>query len=78
MFYEELVGRREETLERVLRFLDVEPRVEGLRSSFVPVDDVPREDVIENLDDVCRALTGTRFEWMLADPAGAESTRATR
>jgi len=78
VFYEELVGRREETLERVLRFLDVEPRVEGLRSSFVPVDDVPREDVIENLDDVCRALTGTRFEWMLADPAGAESPRATR
>ena len=78
VFYEELVARREETLERVLRFLGVEPHLDDLRSSFVPVDDVPRDDVIENLADVRRVLTGTRFEWMLADPVGAESTRATR
>jgi len=78
VFYEELVARREETLGRVLRFLGVEPHVDELRSSFAPVDDVPREDVVENLADVRRVLAGTRFEWMLADPAGAESTRATR
>jgi len=78
VFYEELVSRREETMERALRFLGVEPHVDDLRSSFAPVDDVPREDVIENLVDVRRVLSGTRFEWMLADPVGAESTRATR
>ena len=78
VFYEELVARREETLERVLRFLGVEPHVDDLGSSFVAVDDAPRQDVIENLADVRRVLSGTRFEWMLADPAGAESTHATR
>ena len=78
VFYEELVSRREETLERALRFLGVEPQVDGLRSSFAPVDDVPPEDVVENVADVRRVLSGTRFEWMLGDPAGAESTRATR
>lgn len=64
VFYEELVGRRDETLERILRFLGVEPAVEGLRSTFAPIDD-PREDAIENLGEVREALAGTRFEWML-------------
>ncbi len=48
------------------------------RTSFAPVGDVPRQDVVENFADVRRALSATRFEWMLGDPAGAESTRATR
>jgi len=76
VFYEELVARREETLERILGFLGVDPHLEGLNSSFVPVDDVPRVDVLENLDDVRGALAGTRFEWMLADPVRAEFSRA--
>jgi hypothetical protein len=74
--YDEVVGRRDETLEGICRFLGVEPSVEGLRSTFAPVDDVPREDVIENLDDVREALVGTRFEWMLRDPLPAQSANA--
>lgn len=76
MFYEELVARRDEMLRRILRFLDVEPRIEGLHSTFVPIDDVPRAEVVENLDEVREVLAGTRFEWMLGDPRGA-AARAT-
>jgi LPS sulfotransferase NodH len=74
--YEELVARRDETLQSVCRFLHVSPRVEGLQSSFAPVDDVPRSDVVENFDEVCEALVGTRFEWMLREPAPAQSAHA--
>ena len=66
VFYEELVARREETLRGILDFLDVPPQ--PLRSSFVPVDDLPREGVLENLADVREALDGTRFAWMLDEP----------
>jgi LPS sulfotransferase NodH len=76
VYYEELVARHTETLEAVLRFLDVAVTTERLRSTFAPIDDVPREDVVENLDEVRSALAGTRFEWMLdrafeAPPVGA-------
>jgi hypothetical protein len=76
VFYEELVARRDEMLRRILGFLDVEPSIEGLHSTFVPIDDVPRADVVENLDEVRDVLAGTRFEWMLGDPRGA-AARAT-
>lgn len=62
--YEELVARGDETLERILRFLGVEPAIASLRSTFVSVDSA-REDALENLAEVREALSGTRFEWML-------------
>jgi hypothetical protein len=71
VYHEELVGRSEETLERVLEFLGVEPRADDLESSFVAVDDVPRAEVLENLDEVRAALEGTRFAWMASDPTPA-------
>ncbi len=68
VYYEELVGRRDETLARVLRFLGVAPEADGLRSAFVTVD---RHDVvIENMPEVRDELAGTRFEWMLEPAAG--------
>ena len=66
VFYEELVARTEETLGGVLDFLGV--RRERLQSTFVPTNDQPRESVIENLDEVREALSGTRFAWMLDEP----------
>jgi LPS sulfotransferase NodH len=63
--YEELVGRRKDTLGRILRFLGVEPRVDGLDSSLVRTRPARGVERIENLPEVHAALTGTRFEWML-------------
>lgn len=74
--YDELVGRRDETLEGICRFLGVAPAVAGLCSTFAPVDDVPRGDVIANLDEVYEVLAGTRFEWMLRYPVRAQSGHA--
>jgi hypothetical protein len=74
--YEELVGRRDETLESICRFLGATPSVAGLHSSFAPVDDVARADVIGNLDEVRETLADTRFEWMLREPARAQSAHA--
>lgn len=71
--YEELVGRRDETLAGICRYLGVRPAVAELRSTFAPVDDVPRQDAISNLDEVSAALAGSRFEWMLREPRHAES-----
>lgn len=72
VFYEDLVGRRDEILESILRFLDVDDvGASELSSTFVPVDDVPRREVLENFDEVHEALVRTRFAWMLADPPGA-------
>jgi LPS sulfotransferase NodH len=69
--YEELVGRREETLGRVLDFLGVEPSRDRLESSFVRTNAGPRAELIENFTDVREALAGTRFEWMLRESDGA-------
>jgi hypothetical protein len=63
VFYEELVQRREETLGRLLRFLQVDES-HDLDSTFAPSPGSVA-DRIENLDEVCDALVGTRFEWML-------------
>jgi LPS sulfotransferase NodH len=62
--YEELVGRRKDTLDRILRFIGVEPRVECLDSSLIRTRPAGVER-IENLSEVRAALTGTRFAWML-------------
>jgi LPS sulfotransferase NodH len=66
--YEELSGRHDETIEAVLRFLGVEPRLDRLHSPFVPVRGGSKLDLVENADDVRAALRGTRFEWMLGRP----------
>src|SRR5262249_3720146 len=62
--YEELVARRTETLGRVLRFLDVDESA-PLQSGFAKSFDGRHLDRVENADAVQRALSGTRFEWML-------------
>jgi LPS sulfotransferase NodH len=65
--YEELLGRRDETLGSVLRFLGVDPGVDSLDSSLVRVRGGSALQLVENADAVRAALTGTRFEWMLGD-----------
>jgi LPS sulfotransferase NodH len=65
VFYEELVGRHDETIERILDFLGVDRIVEPLRSTFAPSDDAPLDELVSNLAEVEAALAGTRFEWML-------------
>jgi hypothetical protein len=65
--YEELAGRREETLARVLGFLGVEPRVDLLDSSLVRASPSSHLELVENADEVRAVLTGTRFEWMLGE-----------
>jgi hypothetical protein len=65
-FYEELVGsRRDEKLARVLGFLGVPPVVGALESPFVRVNAAPQAELIENYEEVCGVLAGSRFEWML-------------
>jgi LPS sulfotransferase NodH len=73
VFYEELVARHDGTIAPVLDFLGADPTT-VLWSTFAPIDDVPREDVLENLDEVRAALAGTRFEWMLAPGVRARAT----
>jgi LPS sulfotransferase NodH len=74
--YDELVGRHHETLAGACRFLGVDPSVDELRSTFVRMNEAARNDVVENLEEVRAALAGTRFEWMLREPQGAESLHA--
>lgn len=71
--YDELVARREETLERVLRFIGVEPDVDLLDSQLVPTSPHSHLDLVENADEVRVALRGTRFEWMLGERAAARA-----
>ena len=68
--YEELIGRRDETLGTLLRFLDVDPRLESLDSELVRVRGGSTLDLVENADEVRASLTGTRFEWMLGMQEG--------
>ena len=70
--YEELIGRRDETLDGVLRFIDVASRVEALDSDIVRVRGGSTLELVENADDVRAALAGTRYEWMLDGPRGTE------
>ena len=63
--YEELVGRRDETLGTLLRFLDVDARLDSLDSEFERVRGGTTLDLVENADEVRASLSGTRFEWML-------------
>jgi LPS sulfotransferase NodH len=62
--YEELVGRHDETLSAICSFLGVEEDVE-LHSTYVPIRQGAKLDLVENVDEVRAALAGTRFEWML-------------
>jgi hypothetical protein len=66
--YEELVGRRDETFARVLRFLDVDDDVASLDSSLIMAVRGRHLDLVENADAVRAALAGTRFAWMLDGP----------
>lgn len=63
--YEELVGRQEETLARVLRFLGLEPDAELLESELQRGHAGAPLEQLGNTDEVRTALAGTRFEWML-------------
>jgi hypothetical protein len=67
--YEELVGRKDETFARVLRFLGVEPRVDLLDSTLQRTRAGSPLEHLENADEVRAALAGTRFEWMLGAAA---------
>ena len=67
--YEELVGRKEETYTRVLRYLGLEPQVELLSSTLQRTRVGSVLEHLENADEVRGALAGTRFEWMLEEAA---------
>jgi hypothetical protein len=65
-FYEELIGPRgEEKIAGILEYLGLEQPPGQLTSRLTRVSDVPTSSAIENFDEVCDALAGTRFEWML-------------
>ena len=65
--YEEMTsaatGLRPNVLEMVLEFLELPPR-----QPAVPRREklgLPMDQVIENYDEICDALAGTRYEWMV-------------
>jgi hypothetical protein len=65
-FYEELMGpRSEEKIAGILDYLGLELPPGLLKSKLMRVSDVPTSSAIANFDEVCDALAGTRFEWML-------------
>lgn len=65
-FYEELIGPRgEEKIAGILEYLGLEVPPNMPKSGLTRVSDVPTNSAIENFDEVCDALAGTRFEWML-------------
>jgi len=63
--YEDLSERRDDVLQRVLRFLGVTPAKTELTSSLVRSAPASSSEAIENPDDVRAALMGTRFEWLV-------------
>ena len=63
--YEHLAEATEDELARVVSFLGVEPTDWQAESSLVGANRVPRDELIENIDEVAAALAGTRFAWML-------------
>lgn len=67
--YEELVGRRDEALARVLRFLGLEPKVDLLESELRRAHPEAPLERLANADEVRATLAGTRFEWMLEEAA---------
>ncbi len=67
--YEALVGRTDETLAPVLRFLGLEPDVYRVESELQRAHAGPPLDQLGNPDEVRATLAGTRFEWMLEQAA---------
>ena len=67
--YEALVGRTDETLARVLRFLGLEPDVYRVESELQRAHAGPPLNQLGNPDEVRATLAGTRFEWMLEQAA---------
>ena len=62
--YENFVAQREVEAARVIEFLGVDP-FEGLDCSLKKLTSDSLADVIENYDEVSRALTGTPYEKFL-------------
>ena len=62
--YEDLVANQAYELKRLLEFLEMEV-VPGLSSDLVKVNPDNVSEVIENYDEVVRALTGTKYEQFL-------------
>jgi LPS sulfotransferase NodH len=63
--YEDLSERRDDMLQRVLRFLGVAPSKTELTSSLVRSAPARDSEGLENPDEVRAALMGTRFEWLV-------------
>ncbi len=63
--YEHLAVATEDELARVVSFLGVEPTDWQAESSLVGANRLPRDELIENIDEVAAALASTRFAWML-------------
>jgi LPS sulfotransferase NodH len=69
--YERLVAQTDAELARVAAFLDLGERTWTAASTLAVMNPRPL-DLVENLDEVSRVLSGTRFEWMLrAEPVAA-------
>ena len=62
--YEDLVTNQAYELKRLLEFLEMKV-VPGLSSDLVKVNPDNVSEVIENYDEVVRALTGTKYEQFL-------------
>lgn len=64
--YEDLNSNQEQTCNRVLSFLGVQPS--GLlQSKYVKIMPNELEAAIENYGEVCQTLSNTRFEYLLAE-----------
>ena len=62
--YEDLVANEAHELKRLLEFLEIQV-VPGLSSNLVKVNPDNVSEVIENYDEVVRALTGSKYEQFL-------------
>lgn len=73
--YEDLVADQPAQMKRVFEFLGVPPR--AVTADTRKIGGPTLRDDVANWHDVCQALRGTRWEWMLEEPSapGVGGTR---
>lgn len=66
--YERFVANRNETTNRILRFLEVDNATSGLEAPLKKISPDILEDIISNYDEIKEVLTNTSFERYLYYP----------
>jgi len=64
--YEEFIRNKDQYASDMLNFLGVDSDV-ALSSELVKLNTAPVSDYVENIDDVRRCLSGTRFSWCIEE-----------